>query len=144
MNLLFLDIDGVMTCQEAPAHPLTTSSKIYPFSETSVHTLNTVLKQFSLKIILTSSWRTVFDVETQCQIFRENGVVQVPQGQTESVNFENRTLEISRYLGTHPTKHFVILDDMEIKGFEQNFVRVPFNEGLTPAQLPQIQRILSQ
>lgn len=143
MKLIFLDIDGVMTA-EAPAHTPDVSSKLYPFAKESVAALNKILENNQTKIILTSSWRTVFDVEKQCQIFRENGVIQVPAGATTDLGYENRAQEINHYLDKHQVTSFVILDDMEISGFEDNFVKINAQEGLTHRQVAVINYLLQK
>jgi hypothetical protein len=40
--------------------------------------------------------------------------------------------------------HFLILDDMEVTGFPNNFLRINPATGLTPEHLPEINRILNK
>ena len=94
MKFLFLDIDGVMTTDEGTIN----NEKLYPFSSSCVEVLYNILSSNNVKIILTSSWRTVFDVEKQCRIFNENGVKQLPMGQTKDLGYKYRNLEIKNYL----------------------------------------------
>lgn len=97
MKVIFLDIDGVMTSNTLNAEIYKNASD-YPFSKECVDTINKILKINNAKIILTSSWRTVFNVEKQCEIFKANGVIQVPYDQTEDLGYENRSIEIRKYL----------------------------------------------
>jgi hypothetical protein len=142
MKLLFLDIDGVMTSNEL-IQQRNKSTMLYPFAREAVEALNDVLRTHALKIVLTSSWRTVFDVEKQCQIFKENGVIQVPFGATVDLGFENRSLEIERWLQNKKVAGFVILDDLPIDKFRENFLKIDPAEGLTRLHIPQINKILN-
>jgi len=139
MKLIFLDIDGVMTSSSL----IMEKGKIYPFSESSVIALNNILYSNNVRIILTSSWRTVFNVEKQCQIFEENGICQMPMGATIDLGFENRSLEIKDYLASHDVENFVILDDMEIENFENHFLRINPENGLTMKNVKEINEILT-
>jgi hypothetical protein len=84
MKLLFLDIDGVMTNDEPVINP----NHLYSFSPSCVDILNQILRTHDLKIILTSSWRTVFDAEKLNQIFTQNGVIQTPAGHRSSLRHQ--------------------------------------------------------
>lgn len=139
MKLIFLDIDGVMTANNT----MPDSSKLYTFSPTSVSVLNRLLIQHDAKIILTSSWRTVFDLEAQSRIFVENGVIQTPYDQTTDLGYFKRSHEIQMYLSKKRVNRFVILDDMKIEGFENNFVLIDPRYGLTVDYIEKINTILS-
>ena len=138
MKLLFLDIDGVMTNDDRVIN----DRHVYSFSKSCVEVLNQILRTHDLKIILTSSWRTVYDAEMINQMFTENGVIQTPAGQTPSISTLRRGLEIKKYLEKRTPTHFVILDDMEITGFPKNYVRINPATGLTTEHIPMINKIL--
>ena len=138
MKLLFLDIDGVLTSDET----ISRKEFLYTFSASCVWALNRILRDNKVKIILTSSWRTVFDAEKQNQIFRENGIIQLPGGQTNDFGYENRSLEIQDYLSKRKVENYVILDDMKINGFKGHFVLVNPSTGLTENDVEKVNRIL--
>ena len=138
MKLLFLDIDGVMTNDDRVIN----DRHVYSFSKSCVDALNQILRTHDVKIILTSSWRTVYDAEMINQMFTENGVIQTPTGQTPSKSNLRRGLEIKKYLEKRNPTHFVILDDMEITGFPKNYVRINPATGLTMEHIPMINKIL--
>ena len=138
MKLLFLDIDGVLTSNET----ISRKELLYTFSASCVWALNRILRDNKVKIILTSSWRTVFDAEKQNQIFRENGIIQLPGGQTNDFGYENRSLEIQDYLSKRKVENYVILDDMKINGFDEHFVLVNPSTGLTENDVEKVNRIL--
>ena len=138
MKLLFLDIDGVMTNDDRVIN----DRHVYSFSKSCVEVLNQILRTHEVKIILTSSWRTVYDAEMINQMFTENGVIQTPTGQTPSISTLRRGLEIKKYLEKRTPTHFVILDDMEITGFPKNYVRIDPATGLTTEHIPIINEIL--
>lgn len=138
MKLLFLDIDGVLTSDET----ISRKEFLYTFSASCVWALNRILRDNKVKIILTSSWRTVFDAEKQNQILRENGIIQLPGGQTNDFGYENRSLEIQDYLSKRKVENYVILDDMKINGFEGHFVLINPSTGLTENDVEKVNRIL--
>ncbi len=138
MKLLFLDIDGVLTSDKTQVN----TALLYPFSPTCVEILNTILRTYQVKIVLTSSWRTVFDAEKQNQIFKENGVIQMPYGQTKDLGYDKRAEEIKAYLKNRKVNRFVILDDMKIEGFDNHFVRTNPSIGLTQNDLEKVNTIL--
>ena len=135
MKLLFLDIDGVMTTDEGTIN----NEKLYSFSSSCVEVLNKILSTNNVRIILTSSWRTVFDVEKQCRIFKENGVVQLPMGQIKDLGYKYRNLEIKSYLENRKVEGFVILDDMQIDGFDDNFILIDPRNGLSEEHIERSQ-----
>ncbi|MDF1698357.1 MAG: HAD domain-containing protein [Saprospiraceae bacterium] len=135
MKILFLDIDGVMTSSSTqPIH--IQGAKLYPFSKESVQALNSILQTQKVKIVLTSSWRNVFDVEKQCQIFEENGIIQMPYGQTTNLKYEKRDIEISNYLKNKNIESILILDDMYISGFEAYLLQTNASTGLLMSDVP--------
>ncbi len=138
MNILFLDIDGVLTSDTTPI----SDKLLYAFSPKCVQVLNAILQKYKLKIVLTSSWRTVFDAEKQNQVFKENGVIQMPYGQTSNLGYNNRSEEIKAYLKKRKVENFLILDDMEIKGFNAHFVRTNPSTGLTEEDLKKVDLVL--
>lgn len=139
MDVLFLDIDGVMTSDKT----FQDKGKLYAFSSECVDALNKILKSNKVKIILTSSWRSVFDVESQCRIFRENGVCQFPAGQTDEIKYAERGAEIRKYLDCHKVDNFIILDDMMIEGFDTHFIHINPATGLTDRDIEIANKILN-
>ena len=139
MKFLFLDIDGVMTTDEG----MINNEKLYSFSSSCVEVLNKILSSNNVRIILTSSWRTVFDVEKQCRIFKENGVKQLPMGQTKDLGYKHRNIEIKNYLENRKVESFVILDDMQIDGFDDNFILIDPRNGLSEEHIERVNEMLN-
>lgn len=139
MKLLFLDIDGVLTSDATKSR----KELLYTFSESCVGALNRILTENNVQIILTSSWRTVFDAEKQNQIFSENGVIQFPGGQTNDFGYKNRNIEIRDFMEGKKVESFVILDDMKLDGFDNNFVHINPATGLTEKDLEKANIILN-
>jgi hypothetical protein len=100
--------------------------------------LNYIIKRSNARIVLTSSWRLVHDAEEQDEIFAANGVTAGPVGGTVDLGYENQADEIRQYLKKKAVEAFVILDDMTIDGFENNFVQINPVTGLNKLNLPQI------
>ncbi len=141
MKIIFLDIDGVMT--SGTLQKEAADEKTYAFSRSSVEALNAILASNKARIILTSSWRTVFSIEQCCQIFDENGIVQMPRGATVEIAFESKSTEIRQYLENHQVESYVILDDMKIEHFDDHFLRIDPRFGLTMNDVAEANRILN-
>ncbi len=140
MNLLFLDIDGVLNSDDSPVN----EQFLYSFSPDCVKVLNRILQKYQLKIVLSSSWRMVFDTEKQNRIFKENGVVQMPYGQTPDLGYSNRAKEIKAYLKNRKVENFLILDDMNLQGFKHHFVRINPSTGLCENDLEKVDLVLRE
>lgn len=140
MKLLFLDIDGVLTADDTAIN----EHFLYTFSASCVQNFNEILLVCKPKIILISSWRTVFAPKQQEQIFMDNGVIQFPLGQTKDLGYDSRSAEIKAYLRQRKVESFVILDDMDIQGFTQNFVRTNPSTGITQKEVKKAIEILNK
>ena len=78
-----------------------------------------------------------------CRIFKENGVVQLPMGQIKDLGYKHRNLEIKSYLENRKVEGFVILDDMQIDGFDDNFILIDPRNGLSEEHIERVNEILN-
>lgn len=130
MNLIILDIDGVLATEETsklPAHEL----YAYPFDKACVKIFNEILEETKAEIILSSDWRLMYnnDLDTLDEVFKHNGVIKSPIDITR--NLGDRGKDILDYIekNIYRIKQFVILDDLDLKVYPDNFVRCNINQG---------------
>ena len=152
---IFLDIDGVI----ATIHEFNMNRyaphylhqyDIYPFNQACVKVLNELLALTKAEIIISSDWRSIFTTEELNDIFKINGVKQIPVEATAdfSERFTGksleqiRTLEIESFLREHQVANFVVVDDLDMsEGFGDSFIQcLNIKEGIKEAGL--INRII--
>jgi len=141
---IFLDIDGVIaiSTDSESEHMIYDSDGLYPFTKQCVAILNRVLEATDADIVLSSTWRLDFNLEELDRIFRKNGVKKSPVSKTPEIHYDDRNLEIADYLKHNPTEKYVILDDLDIPGFGENFIWTDSGTGLSEAHIPQILKCL--
>ena len=125
LKTIFLDIDGVLVLDETgEPHP----ENAHPFDKECVTVLNAILNETNAIIILTSTWKKVWDLKRLDFIFKFNGVVKSPLDVTE--DFSNREKEITDYVQRKKITDFAILDDMNLVIFPKHFVKCSMQRGL--------------
>jgi len=153
MNILFLDIDGVLITEWSNLQPRNAWFKDFakPFSPESVEVINQIIEQFDLQIVLTSDWKYVFELKHLIEFFEFNNINAKPKlmpydyrGEfRDRVKFPNykelrRTKEISTYITEFRPSNFLIIDDLDLSSFGKNFVRTEPETGLTKQALSKI------
>jgi hypothetical protein len=138
-KVIFLDIDGVLAVSKDSdiEKELFLAGIYYPFNPECVNILNTIITNSEAEIILSSDWRITLNLDKLNEIFIKNNVIKSPKDITP-IGLEHRGLEIKTFLKYYSTKKFVILDDMDIEGFDNNFIKVNYKTGLTEKLLPKI------
>lgn len=128
MNLLFLDIDGVLNSIEF-------SGDIDPKAITR---LNQIVAATDAKIVISSYWRICLGYEQTCRRLIKAGLEAEIVGETSALDGsgENRAIEIQDFLDNNPAERFVILDDCSlypthIGPLNEHLVRTDFFTGLT-------------
>lgn len=115
MDVLFLDIDGVLTnhaewkeCEKIP------TDFFYPylFAPSCVKNLNHILNKVNVEIILSSTWRLSY-WENIGKIFTLNKITSIPIDRTPKLNDQQRGKEILLWLDNcrNAIRKFAILDD---------------------------------
>lgn len=129
MNLLFLDIDGVLN-QHEPLHPEVMCGNIH---DDKVHRLNLILAETGAKIVLSSAWRYIvhrgeMNLAGMGWLLRSHGILDRLVGITrpdtmmpamftgkEAWPVENeRGQQIADYLAVNPCSRYVVLDDLDL------------------------------
>jgi len=122
MNVIFLDIDGVLNTAGSLRRSLENQSYSgfhLSFDHGAVENLNKVVESTKAHIVIISSWRFHHTVESMQQLFTENGIRANINGFTGScfenvdrIQRHNREQEILNWLEEqHETPNFVVLDD---------------------------------
>lgn len=145
MNVIFLDIDGVLNNQQDDTEYRKCSTGSHLYSPSRVAKLNQLIQEVSAKVVVTSVWRLGETVESMQAILTDIGVVCEVIGITENHNngFVFRGNEIYKWIKDHTEllgvdryykfKSYVILDDDSDMLYWQkdNFVHVDGEIGLT-------------
>jgi hypothetical protein len=93
--------------------------------------LNRILNITNAEIILTSQWRNEYTRNEIEAIFEHNKIVKNPIDCTIDLGGFCRSKEIELFLEENPVNNYVILDDVFIEGFENNYVEINPDIGLT-------------
>jgi len=115
MNIIFLDIDGVLRthksdleCIEKVGLPIP-EKQYRNFSTKSVSNINFIHSFIRCKIVITSNWKLYHTLDELKQIFREQGI------QPEVIDVTgvstSRGEEISDWLSVNDVDNWVVIDD---------------------------------
>lgn len=160
MKVIFLDIDGVLNCQDTFIKNHQLRSMLYKYFDTSnerslkirilteidyekVMLLKYITDVTGAKIVVTSSWRLLKNY-----VFIEEKLVQMGLPIIDKTNYihQNRGGEIRDYLNSHKVDKFIILDDEVFPDFEDliNYlVKTDFyNNGLEEVHVEEAVKIL--
>lgn len=116
MNIIFLDVDGVLNSIEHLIEVYNQTGKPhhginYPFDEKCMLNLKRLVEETNSALVVTSTWRKYQDEkERLLEELRKYDLEQYVIGYTKDLG--NRVLEIKDYLKSVGTDvHFIILDD---------------------------------
>lgn len=150
MNVLFLDVDGVLN-----SHKYLTS--LYEkkkrrlereefFDPKCMIVLKKIVSKFNLEIVITSSWK-IADMCTLERVFKKYELDILDKTKNYG---DKRGKEIREWLSNHSeVKNFVILDDdffSDYVGLEKNLVQTSFssNGGLNDSHILLIEKIITR
>jgi hypothetical protein len=146
--VIFLDIDGILSTfgeynrnrkKFWDKYEIANDLKLpYEFNSVCVKVLNEILKETDADIILSSDWRTHWNLQELDNIFKFNKVIKSPMDVTEvfptSFMFleKNRAHEIDIYRQKHNLENYVIVDDLDLLPFvpKERFVHTIEREGI--------------
>lgn len=129
-NIVFVDIDGVFNHMNTKCD--------YKFVDESVDVINELYKTHQIQLVLSSSWKTAYSFSFMQKLFKDNGI-KAPLIDKTFTYFNNignnnyctlediekeetdvhysREYEIYYWIKIFKPKHFLILDDYEMKKF---------------------------
>jgi len=127
MNIIFLDIDGVLN----NTHTITNTPDI--LDELCVIRLHKILKYTNARIVISSSWRERSDshIKLLYETFSKCGInPNVVISKTPSLSGQSRGDEIREWLANNRNvKNWIAIDDMKLD--LENFIQIDYNYGLT-------------
>jgi len=137
MNVLILDIDGVMipSLQLNPPKVETSFGLYDKFDDNCINTLNALHEHyFPFKIVLSSDWtvNNITSISQMEEYFKAQFIKPEIIGFTTKLNTrvtadkleEARAEEISNWINVHKPKKWVAIDDYDLSSFlSPNFVR---------------------
>jgi hypothetical protein len=140
-SVLFLDIDGVLNSDRYRYLQPIGTLEIEMFDPAAVATLNAITARWGLKIVVSSSWRTMPDLP---RLLRAKGVEAAIIGSTPSCAGP-RGREIGQWLAEHPeVTSYVILDDAcDMDELQANLVQTDARYGLQPEDIARVELVLS-
>ena len=123
---IFLDVDGVMS---GSGHKKTANANDFKIklNVSAVNTLNIILDRVpDAKIIITSTYKRSMIIGEIRHNFVEQGVLDRIIKSTPKSDSSDRAHEITRTLSSTRDKvdGFLILDDLEILGFNEHFLQI--------------------
>lgn len=136
MNVIFLDIDGVI---QSPRYcvAMDESGLLSAFEPAAMHMLRRLVIEAKARIVITSTWRRGTDDRQFRQIFRCCGFKDIAASIhtdwcTPTINGLTRGHEIADWLSKHEVENYLILDDIDAMLPEQkdHFVHTCPNNGI--------------
>jgi hypothetical protein len=147
MKVIFLDFDGVINSLEYAMEDTErwNSGDLGMIDERKVSLINEIIKETDAKVVISSTWRTVFDLDTLRSFLSQKGfigevigatpkpfvMVYTMYGKTWSVRGE----EIQEWLDKNygEVEAFVILDDnSDMAHLTSKLVQTTWQEGMLP------------
>lgn len=151
---IFLDLDGVLINDWSRVQDPSTWFRdfLYPFDPDCVKLMNQLLAESAARIVLSTEARFRYNDKALIELFEFNAMpinpIRIPhnflgrfKGHDDKYILK-KTLEIEVFVKEHNLKHFVILDDWELRCFPDHFLQTNASTGLRPNDLPKIISIL--
>jgi len=151
MNIIFLDIDGVLRTHKSDTEwsallgvPIPTTVFERNFDKKAISSLNYICHLTRAKIVISSTWRTSIDIENIRKIFRKN------EFHGQIIDYTpiglNRGDEIVEWLDTNDVDKFVVIDDNVSDILKhvssKNVVKIETSIGLNETHIDEIIDIL--
>ena len=138
MNIIFLDIDGVLNSHRKLIEVYNKTHKPhsgynYPFDELCLENLKTLVETTNSKIVITSTWRKDKEGRDKLiQVLKEYELDQHIIGYTPILN-QPRGIEIKAYLSTldHQPNFIILDDDTDMEELQEYLIKTNISVGLT-------------
>jgi hypothetical protein len=138
MKVIFLDIDGVLNSQNF-IHSFNGKWELHSVDPNAINVLNEIIKATNAKIVISSSWRIILDLNEIKDILIENGFVGEIIGKTPIIRDNNRCRgdEINAYLEANPNidKFIILDDDSDMDNLIDRLVKTSYIDGLLPKHI---------
>lgn len=149
MNLIFLDVDGVLNSQKF-ADKMFDEECVDVFAndlidDHAVRLLKALIDETDSRVVLTSTWRKHFEsFDRLCQQLRKHGITLYAVIDRLSKN-EHRGDDITNWLKEnrgHFTNYVILDDDSDMTVHMEHLVQTSFDDGLTRADVDKAIEIL--
>ncbi len=141
MDIIFLDVDGVMISEESFLLTMALNGRMVFFSRKAMKALRWLVKQTGAQVVLTSSWRpmpgygpTRSYLQFKSALTRNHTPLFDETPRLED-GTRDRSDEITAWLEEHPTERYVIIDDNNRfhrhPELQQHWVRIDPEHGFT-------------
>lgn len=141
MKIIYTDIDGVLSLGSEINAKQMKWGLIHRFNPKAVSVYNDILQKTGAEIVVTSDWKTHFDLQALGEIFTEwAGIIKAPigitphkPGATMQLLDEFRALEILDHVKEFQPKSWVAIDDLYLSPwipFEHFVYLSRWNEGI--------------
>ncbi len=156
MNVLFLDIDGVLNSEN---FFLNQNRSPFPFlfdragdiDPVPCKLLNVFCKEYDIKIVVSSTWRREFDKKQLSELFKRRGLETEVVDITPVLWGKKRGDEVMKYLrdfehrnrgltNSIVIQNYVIVDDDDDFYLDQNFVRTDYKVGLNETTIEKLKK----
>lgn len=117
MNVVFLDIDGVLVSWLKMNDR--DENHVVKFEPNAILSLNKITSLLNAKIVITSTWRKTRTLEIFSKLFKERGIEAEVIGMTDELD-TGRASEIQSWIDSNPVNYFIIIDD-NTRGIEEFF-----------------------
>jgi len=149
MNVLFLDIDGVLVTEQVMRNTVKTITIVdKKFDASAVQVLKEIIDEYNFKVVLSSAWR----------LFPSNMAVVgmlldkidsyiydiTPNFHTYSFTPLQRHDEIADWISKNPVDKFIILDDDPMAKYPNNHVRTSWTKALSNEDKEKVRAIMER
>lgn len=125
-NYIFLDIDGVVRSYRPKQNKQIQNHIACYFHVDAINHLKKLQEEFQSKIIITSTWRYIYDLNTLKEFFQIFDIYI-----EDTIKDGNRKDMIQSYIDEHDIQAYIILDDLDLTstyGFHQIQTNDHFNQ----------------
>lgn len=161
MKIIFLDFDGVVNsmrfCEELSERTKReggSTATRHMIDPEAVARLNKLITEFQAVVVVSSSWRKIFDVPTLQEILDAKGFVGkiidvTPDLSGEPIYEPNqrreRGFEIARWLKENaPDAEYVVFDDdSDMSAVQERFVHTSWGHGLLDEHIEQARKLFT-
>lgn len=156
MNVLFLDIDGVLNSHEwyeknkdeiMREGGTSFWRSVAELDPEACALVNAFCEEFDLKIVISSTWRKRHSATEIEAMFHKKGLFAEVVGTTPSINNVPRGREIAEFIKNHPAmqiEKFVIFDDDADMLQGQPFVHTTWAKGVKEHNIEMARRVLNR
>lgn len=138
MNIIFLDIDGVLNSHRKLIEVYNKTHKPhsgynYPFDELCLENLKTLVEATNSKIVITSSWQKDEEGRDKLiQTLKDYSLDQYIIDYTPILH-QKRGIEIQSYLSTleHEPNFIILDDDTDMEDLTEYLIKTNISVGLT-------------